>query len=126
PQPKCGEKSAGDIVVADVRLEAGVREPIPKLARQHGRAMSSAGASETNRQIAFTFVLVERKQKLEQACDFVDKTPRLRLREHVFPYALVEPGQRTQLGNEERVRNKANVEHEVEPHRMAILVTERH
>jgi hypothetical protein len=38
-----------DIVIAHGRVEAGTRQTIAQLARQHGRAMTPAGASEANR-----------------------------------------------------------------------------
>ena len=88
--------------------------------------MASAGASETDRQVAFALALIERDQEIEQAPDLVDKALRLRLRHHVLVHARVDAGERAQLGNEKWIRNEPHVEHQVHPDRQAVLVAERH
>src|SRR5208282_6188455 len=93
-----------DVVVAHAACETAALEPLHQLARQHGRAMPSAGAAETDRQVTLPFALIERNQKVEKAADLVDKAPRLRLRHHVLVHARVLPGERPQFMDEKRVR----------------------
>src|ERR1700730_4475507 len=88
--------------------------------------MASPGAAEADREVALTLAPVERQQEFQQASEFVDKAPRLRLRHHVFMDMRIEAGQRTQLRHEERIGGEAHVDPQVEPTWLAVFVAERY
>src|SRR5579862_4273486 len=110
---------AGDVVVADTAGEAGGFEALHQFAREDGRAMASAGASEAYSQVALALALIERNQEIKQAAYFVDEALRLGLRHHVFVDARVSAGEWPQLGDEKWIRNEPHVEHYVHPNRQA-------
>src|ERR1035437_7298715 len=92
-----------NVIVAHAALLTADLEPLHQLTREHGRAMPSAGASETYSQVTLAFALIERNQKVKKTADLVDKATRLRLRHHVFAHARVQSGERPQLGDKKRI-----------------------
>ncbi len=61
--------------VADGCGEAALAQALGYRAREYGRAMAPAGASESHGQIALALAPVERNQEVEDAAGLVDKSP---------------------------------------------------
>ena len=106
-------------------LETSTGETFHQFSREHGRTMSSAGASEADRQIALALALIQRNQKLEQLPHLFDEARRSGC---AITYSWTRgsvPAERAQFGDKKRIRDEAHVEHHVHPYRMAILIAER-
>src|SRR5262249_62340999 len=84
-----GGRSAPYVVMAALHRAAPPLEPMRQFVRQRGRAMASAGASDSNRQVALAFAPIERHQETKQPCNLIDEAARLRMLHHVFPHAAV-------------------------------------
>src|SRR4029077_18147217 len=95
------------------------------LSDHHG-AMLSAGAAEGNRQVALPFVNVMRKQVDEQVGDAGEELGSLWERTNVFGDTRVAPCKRTELGDEVRVGQKADVEDEIGVLGHALTKSEAH
>src|SRR5689334_14710092 len=103
-----------------------VREPARQLVDERDRAMTATRAPEPERPIPLALTLVQRQREVEE---------RYRAREEVLGLGTIEDEarhrgvgavERAQLVNEERIREKAHVEHHVGVGRQAVLVPERH
>src|SRR3954469_11308274 len=114
------------IPMRNLHLVSGLCERLLHLLRNEYRPMLAAGTSERNRKIALPFANVMRQQVDEQIGYALDELARLRERHHVFCDLGVRAVERTQLGNEVRVGQKAHVEDEIGVIRDSLLVAEAH
>ena len=79
----------------------------------HHGAMLSTGASESDRKITFSFVDVMRQQIDEKIGNARDELSGLGKGTDIFGDLRIAARQRTKLGNEVRIGEKANIENEI-------------
>src|SRR5215467_13608585 len=80
---------------------------LTNLLRNHHGAVLAARTTKSDRQVAFAFMNVVRKQIHQKIGDAGDKLLSLRERAYVFRDARVASGQRAELGDKMWIRKKA-------------------
>src|SRR5262245_33394008 len=88
------------------------------------RAMAPASASDGDRDVGFAFLLVFRKQEVDELINVVQKLSRRLVRVHVFDDSSVGSGMRFQMWDKIRIRQKTDVEHQVGVDGHAVLESE--
>src|SRR5689334_2289665 len=92
----------------------------------HHRAMLASGTAESDGQITLAFVDVMREEIDQQVGYAMNEFRRLRKRTNVFCDLGVASGEWPELGDEVRVGQKTNVEHQVSVIGHAVLESEAH
>ena len=122
-------RSANEKLLLDVAMRhlgriTVLRQRFLYLLSQHDGTVLSAGAADSDRQIALTLADVMRNQIGEQAFDAAEKFARLRKRANVLLDFGIFAGVTAQAGDKVRVGQKADIEHEIGVRRDTIFVAE--
>ena len=110
----------------DLGGEAALLEGLFDLLGEHDGAVFAAGATESNRQIAFAFANVMRNEVGKKALNAAEKLPGLRERTDVLLDFGILAGIAAKAGNEMGIGQETDVEDEIGVRRDAKLVAETH
>src|SRR6188768_1755928 len=97
-----------------------------KMAGERDRAMSTARASNRNRNVTSAFPLESRQAKLQEARCALDEAAAVLGFQHVVTHPVVETRQGPQLGNEVWILQEAHVENQIGVHRRPKFEPERY
>ena len=110
----------------DLHAISGAAKMFADFFRNHDGAVLSAGATEGDGQITLAFVDVVRQQVNQQIGDAGDEFPGLRKRANVLGEARMTSGERPEFGDEMRVGQEADIEHQVGVFGNALTKSETH
>ena len=103
---------------------ADVAERLPQPLRDHDGSMTSSGAADGDRQIALALGDVVRNHEAHVRIQAIHELPGRRIAFEKIGDRLVAAGAAAQRGNEVRVRQAADVEHQIGVHRNPVLEPE--
>src|SRR5512145_1776912 len=101
------------VAVRHINPKPAALQPFFQLFDEHDRTVFPAGASESDREISFSFLLIERQSELEKAVEPLEERLRLVSLENVFGDFGLQAALVAQLVNEKRIGEKARVENDV-------------
>src|ERR1700750_312484 len=116
--------SARHVPVRALHSITGFGQALADLLRDHHRAMLAAGASKAYREVALSFLNVVGQQEEQQLGRLVKELLGLRKLAHILCHLRVLAGQRPELRDEVRIRQKTHIEDQVRLERDTVLVTE--
>src|SRR5580698_4934810 len=116
----------GAIAMDDFYFVSGFAQALVYVFGDHDGAMLSAGASETDGEVALAFANVVWQKVDQKFRDAVDELLCLRKRPDVFGDAGMASCERAELGNKMRVREKAHIEDKVGIVGQSVFVSKAH
>ena len=94
--------------------------------RNEYRPMPTARTANRKSDVRLALFFILRKQEVDERIHVLQKIPRLVVRIHVVDNRLIGPGVRLQVGNEIRVRQKADIENQIRVDRNAVFESKTH
>src|ERR1700742_606938 len=109
----------------DGNMAAVLAQPFGETLGDINRAMAAAGAADADGEIAFSFALVARQQRLEPGAELIEERGEIRVGGDIFADGAILARERLQPGDVMRIAQEAHIEHEIGVARQALAEGER-